>query len=149
MTRIAPVVLVVVLAAAGCSKLASVPLRGSEAEVVNVAGQWRGAFIHAEKRMQAIIDMRFHVGLHTAGARVRLLGASPDGRPVELKVEYLRLIDEKLVGRLAPYRDPQCDCMLKTEFDADVSDGVMVGNYTMRDGWRTHRKGIWYAKLTY
>lgn len=55
----------------------------------------------------------------------------PTPRTVEvLTIAFVRATDGGLSGRLTPYRDPECDCVLDTRFQGRIRGDVIEGTYT-------------------
>ncbi|RMH38487.1 MAG: hypothetical protein D6689_19450 [Deltaproteobacteria bacterium] len=126
--------------------MGQVPVRGDDAEVARLAGEWKGQFEGVDNAKTGTIDLNFQLGRHTADARVTLLGASTDGSAMKLKVEYLAVENGTIRGKIEPYVDPECSCKVETEFEGALTGDYIVGTYFARPAAGGERKGQWSAE---
>jgi hypothetical protein len=115
-----------VLGACG-SSMSSVPVQGEDKELAALAGEWKGEFEGDTRERRGTIAFDLELGRHTANAKVIM--NSTAGAPVDLKVEYLKVVNGQLRGKIEPYMDPGCNCTVNTEFEGSLTSGFIVGTY--------------------
>jgi len=155
---------VVALALAGCSSApAPIPLAGSPADIRGMAGEWGGEYQGETSGRSGSIIFQLEAGTDTAFGDVvmishqrrpaRLPEADPSaGLPIArtpevLSIAFVRASGDSLEGRLKPYRDPDCACLLDTRFRGAIHGDVIEGTYTSQpmDGGRV-QNGTWKVK---
>ena len=156
----------VALAAAviGCSSPpAPVPVVGSPAEIGQMAGEWGGEYQGETSGRSGSIIFKLAAGADTAYGDVVMIshqrrasrmpeqdpsaGLPMARTPDVLSIAFIRATGGGVHGRLAPYRDPDCDCELETRFEGSIKGDVMEGTYTSRpvDGGK-EQVGTWKVK---
>lgn len=144
---------------------APVPVVGDTADLGKLSGEWGGEYQGETSGRSGSIVFKLAAGADTAFGDVvmisherrasRLPVQDPSaGLPVArtpevLSIAFVRAADGGLSGRLAPYRDPDCDCMLITRFEGRFRGDVIEGTFTstpadggaMQTGtWKVKRK---------
>ena len=136
-----------------------VPVMG---DVAALAGRWEGEYGSRETGRAGSILFTLEPGTDTAHGEVlmvpRELELPPSPRPGDpegldrrlaqppqaLPISFVRATDGRVEGRLAPYRDPDCGCLLTTSFigrliDASTFEGTFTSIAevfrTMKWGW--------------
>lgn len=153
-------VALLMLAAGGCSQApVPVPVVGAPADIRMLDGEWGGDYQGATTGRSGSIVFRLTANSDTASGDVVMIprearGAGPAqspavGIPVPragevLSIAFVRAAGDTVSGRLRPYRDPECDCMLNTTFEGRVHGDVIEGRYTsMRGEGGPIQTGTW------
>ena len=144
---------------------APVPVVGDAADLGKLTGEWGGEYQGETSGRSGSIVFKLAAGADTAFGDVvmisrerrasRLPSQDPSaGLPIArtpdvLSISFVRAGDGGLSGRLAPYRDPDCDCTLITRFQCRFRGDVIEGTFTstpadggaMQTGtWKVKRK---------
>ena len=135
-------VLSVVLGACATGQ-APVPVSGDAAGLGALAGDWGGDY-QGTTRSGSIV-FRLEAGADTAYGDVVMIprerresrlpvqdpsAGLPTPRMVEvLSIAFVRATGGGLEGRLNPYRDPDCDCVLDTRFQGRIRGDVIEGTF--------------------
>jgi hypothetical protein len=154
------------LVVGGCSTApAPVPVVGAPADLSRLAGEWGGEYQGQTSGRSGSIVFKLAAGADTAFGDVvmiprerresRLPVQDPSaGLPIArtpevLSISFVRATDGGLSGRLTPYRDPDCDCLLITRFQGRFRGDLIEGTFTstpadggaMQTGtWKVKRK---------
>lgn len=136
--------LVIVAAASACATITGrVPVEGPS--VTELIGDWDGVYSSRETGRSGTILFRLHALDDTAQGTV-FMEAKPSDEPVNtggvrvpeaahasastpLYIKFVRVRDLEVRGVLEPYRDPQCGCLLKTEFIGRIEGNVITGTF--------------------
>lgn len=135
-----------------------VPVAGDATNLGRLAGEWGGEY-QGPSRSGSIV-FKLAAGADTAFGDVvmiprerresRLPQQDPSAglatpRSVEvLRIAFVRAADGGLSGRLAPYRDPDCDCILNTRFEGRFRGDAIEGTFTSTpEGGGTTQSGTW------
>ena len=121
-----------------------VPVVGDTASLSQLAGEWGGDY-RGQTRSGTIV-FRLEAGADTAYGDVVMIprqrresrlpeqdpsAGLPTPRTVEvLTIAFVRASGGGLSGRLTPYRDPECDCVLDARFQGRIRGDVIEGTYT-------------------
>ena len=131
--------------------ISTVPVRGSEPAVAQLAGRWEGEYSSEETGRGGSITFQLRAGADTAEGEVVMTArggarSTPDG----LTIRFVVVHGDEVSGVLAPYPDPDCGCTLTTTFRgvilADVIEGTFettglgVHHPTQRGRWRVVRR---------
>jgi hypothetical protein len=142
-----------------------VPVTG---DVAALAGRWEGEYGSRETGRAGSILFTLEPGTDTAHGDVLMVPREldlppsprpgdpeardrrPDPLPQALPISFIRASDGLVEGRLAPYRDPDCGCLLTTSFSGRLIDGnTFEGTFTSKHGetgrvvrgwWRVTRR---------
>lgn len=118
-----------------------VPVSG---EVPALAGEWMGDYWSAESGRRGTIVFRLAAGSDTARGEVIMYEGSihppmptdpgsrhtTDRPAVALSISFVRVSAGVVTGRLDPYRDPECGCLLTTEFIGNLKADTLAGTFT-------------------
>lgn len=144
-----------------------VPVLG---DVAALTGRWEGEYGSRESGRAGSILFTLEAGNDTAHGDVLMVprewelppqprAGDPDAMdfrrdraPQALPIAFVRAVDGTVEGRLAPYHDPDCGCMLTTMFTGKLVNAVTFegtftsihgsSNRTVRGWWRaTKRNG--------
>jgi hypothetical protein len=59
---------------------------------------------------------------------------TPPPAPQVLAISFVRVAGGRVSGRLAPYTDPTCGCLLATTFEGSLKGDTLEGTYLSRHG---------------
>ncbi len=139
-----------------------VPVQGSEASLRLLEGEWEGELTVAGTGQIGEMTFSLVAGQAAAAGDVVLfpLHDSPDDAsradqaiprpPRVLRINFVRCVAGTVLGAVGPYHDPDCDCMVTTEFQGVVEGDKIVGSFTtweeestvpLRGRWEMRRKG--------
>lgn len=119
------------------SKPIPVPLApGSDASAL--VGEWTGEYTSPEAQRAGSIEFSLRAGADTAYGSVIMVPrptVDPSVRPDQIQaltmkgttsqvltIRFVRVEGNRVVGRLDPYKDPDCDCQLTTTFRGTFKD---------------------------
>lgn len=139
---------------------APVPVTGDAADLGRLTGAWGGEYQGQTSGRSGSIVFQLAAGADTAFGDVvmiphqrresRLPQQDPSAglatpRSVEiLRIAFVRASDGGLSGRLAPYRDPDCDCVLNTRFEGRFRGDAIEGTFSSTpEGGGTTQSGTW------
>ncbi len=116
----------VFLAACGGSLTQSqIEMKGKDADLAALAGDWQGGYQQLENGRTGSIKFSLELGRHTADGQV-LMG--PAATP--LKVSFVKIKESTVTGKIEPYIDPACMCQVSTEFLGTVAGNEIDGTFT-------------------
>jgi hypothetical protein len=133
--------LLAVLALAACNGPSTpVPVSG---DIAQLRGEWRGDYSSAQSGRSGTIIFHLDATSDTAHGDVLLVPSDPVGtqpnpgtqpnvnqtRPQPLTISFVRAAGGGITGRLDPYRDPECGCLLTTTFTGRVNGDVVEGTF--------------------
>ncbi len=148
------------VAAAGCGAYRNpVPVAG---EIASLQGEWQGEYTGRQSGRTGSIFFRLLAGSDTAYGDVVMypLGTSVSRPPWDAtgpvdpnrpRAELLRITfvwaEQGIVsGRLDPYRDPDCGCLLTTTFRGTLTGDTLSGRFASWHEEMAHRtEGTWRA----
>lgn len=129
------------LTLAGCTgPNTPVPVSG---DLAQLRGEWRGDYSSTQSGRGGTIIFRLEAGTDTARGDVMMVPADPTGpqpdpgnvpdalrsRPQPLTIAFVRAAGGTVSGRLDPYRDPECGCLLTTTFIGRRTDDTFEGTF--------------------
>ncbi|MFN2315549.1 MAG: hypothetical protein ABR551_00265 [Gemmatimonadales bacterium] len=137
-----------------------VPVLG---DVEMLAGRWEGEYGSRESGRAGSILFTLDAGTDTAHGDVLMVPGEwdlpPQPRPGDpdamdfrrdrpsqaLPIAFVRAVDGAVEGRLAPYRDPDCNCLLTTIFSGKlVNPTTFEGTFTSIHGSGTRTVRGWW-----
>lgn len=119
------------LALSACAGSASsVPVKGPQEQVLQLAGDWEGSFDGATSGRQGEIRFELTAGRHIASGQVVMFDEQAQQRP--LGIELVQVQDGLITGKIEPYLEPQCDCQVVTEFSGNMIGDYIDGTYVTR-----------------
>jgi hypothetical protein len=121
-------IIAVVLSLSACGGSSSqVPVKGTDSQVVSLAGDWEGEYKGEESGRTGPIKFTLTVGRHTAEGTVVMGGQTP------LQIKFVELEGGGGVsGTIEPYTDPSCNCMVETEFSGQRINERIDGTFTTK-----------------
>jgi hypothetical protein len=131
------------LAVSACAGSASsVPVKGPQEQVLQLAGDWEGSFEGADSDRRGEIRFELTAGRHTASGQVVMFDDQAQQRP--LGIERVQVDDGHVTGTIEPYLEPNCDCQVVTEFSGDMIGDFIDGTYVTRGLDKpVERRGRW------
>lgn len=152
---------VVSFAAACASTPAPVPVLGTPSETSRLAGQWSGEYRSPETGRSGLITFNLTAGQDTALGDVIMMprdqgrprmDPAPPGttmRPMSqvLTIRFVRVMDRTVSGTIAPYRSPDCDCLLRTIFRGEIRGDRIAGDFITEHATdaSVRQRGTWSA----
>jgi hypothetical protein len=138
---------------------APVPVIGTEAHVIMLAGEWAGEYQSPETGRSGSIVFRLAAGRDTAFGDVIMVPraalpqsrghAAPDARsgPQVLTIKFVRIVGNTVSGTIEPYQSPSCECLLLTVFTGELSGDRITGEFSTRHSRNETlvQKGTWSA----
>jgi hypothetical protein len=111
--------------------------------VDQLRGEWRGEYWSAQSGRSGTIVFSLKSTGDTARGDVVMIPAEPVARvpdpggvpelatrPMPVTVSFVRCEHGGVTGRLDPYRDPVCGCLLYTVFEGEFSADTVAGSFT-------------------
>lgn len=138
-----------------------VPVAGGSTSIRRLVGEWRGTYESPETGRSGTIRFSLEAEHDTAYGEVVMIprGTNRPLLPVEgrmpaprrgaevLRIRFVLVEGDRVLGSLEPYRDPECGCTLTTRFAGRMTDGVVKGTYTSRSHVSgAEHKGRWEAE---
>ena len=157
-------VLAALVMTVGCATApAPVPVVGERLELRRLTGEWGGEYQGVSSGRSGSIIFKLAAGADTAYGDVVMIPRErrDSRRPVQdpsaglpipltpqvLSIAFVRAADGGLSGRLAPYRDPDCDCMVVTRFEGRFRGEIIEGTFTNTpETGGTTQHGTWKVK---
>jgi hypothetical protein len=133
-----------VAAACGPSQSGPIPVLGS---YDHLAGRWRGSFENPAANRAGSIGFTLRAGEQQAYGDVVMIpsghtrGFHPahgpevqesEAQAMVLTIDFVRAAGDSIVGTLAPYHDPECNCTAHTSFVGYVTGNTIRGTFTTR-----------------
>jgi hypothetical protein len=117
-----------------------IPVSG---DIAQLRGEWQGEYSSAQSGRSGTIVFRLDATTDTARGDVVMVPLDPTGpqpdpgniptkmmvRPTPLTISFVRAGNGEVTGRLDPYRDPECGCLLITTFTGRVNGDVVEGTF--------------------
>jgi len=70
-----------------------------------------------------------HSGGAPAATGADMAGTSMQNVPRPLTIRFVRIAAGRVSGAIAPYTDPDCQCMVSTTFDGTLNGDRIEGTY--------------------
>jgi hypothetical protein len=137
-----------VAASSGCAaSLTAVPVKGKDAEVFAMRGEWVGEYSSSDTGRSGTIRFVLRPGRKTADGEVQM--NLPGDEQRQLRIAVLRIAGDELHGKLERYVDPACQCQVDTDFIGTMSDGAIAGTFTTHPvGTDKALAGTWHVERT-
>jgi hypothetical protein len=158
-------VLAAALSVVGCTPVVmKTPVSGPAAAVARLAGEWQGDYSSSESGRRGLIAFRLRAGADTAEGDVIMQSrdesdaTAPNVSIVPwdavrtthqpLAIRFVFVSDTEVSGVLAPYRDPDCGCMLTTTFRGTLRGDTIEGTFHSEGDGFSHipADGRWRVK---
>ena len=125
--------------ATGCaSRPPETPVFSSDFDLNPLVGEWHGEYSNPEAGRSGTIAFTLRAGESSASGKVVMLPGTADSlasaeamaRSV-INIKFMRKEGNKVTGTLDPFRDPQCDCMVTSNFEGTFTDARTIeGTFT-------------------
>ncbi|MDQ2869641.1 MAG: hypothetical protein M3S32_02785 [Acidobacteriota bacterium] len=120
------------------------PVSGSAADLKGLEGRWEGEYSSAETGRSGTIVFEFRNGEGSGDVLMMPKGSTEPLRPnrheavadtlrtmpAVLTIRFAQASGGALVGDLAPYVDPDCECEARTTFHGRRSGDAIEGSFT-------------------
>lgn len=149
--------ILVVLMAACASSLPPIEIMGTQAETLK--GEWWGEYSSLDTGRSGTIVFIFNADSDTAYGDVMMYSTHVktmenernrnhhDKAPDPLTIRFVQVREGMVTGRLAPYRDPDCGCMLETVFKGRLIGDIIEGTFdSYGHGHGLVQSGKWFIK---
>ena len=128
------------LSATGCASGAppETEVFSSDFDLNPLLGEWHGEYTNPEAGRSGTIAFTLRAGESSASGKVVMIPGKADSlasaeamaRSV-INIKFMRKEGNKVTGTLDPYRDPQCDCTVTTNFEGSFTDARTIeGTFT-------------------
>ncbi len=135
----------VLAAACGGASSSTVPVNGSDVDLSLVAGSWEGSYQGKESGRSGAITFDLALGHHAAEGKVIMHAAAMPPEGQVLHIRFVEMEGGQIRGKIVPYTDPQCQCLVETEFIGRVKGTTMDGTFTTRMPDGRVQGGTWEA----
>jgi hypothetical protein len=133
----------------GCaSSLTAVPVKGKDADVFAMRGEWVGEYSSSDTGRKGTIRFSLRPGRKTADGEVDMqMPGAPE--PTMLRIAVLRIAGDELHGKLERYTDPTCSCQVDTDFIGTMNAEAIDGTFIIHPvGTDKELGGVWHAERT-
>ena len=130
-----------------------IAMMGSDEDIDRMVGSWMGTYEADAGDRSGTIQFELDRDADTAtGQVVMYFGVFDPARPSEeqdvqslrLAISFIQLGDGFVSGRLSPYLDPTCECMIETLFQGKLINDVIEGTFSSHGtSERLLRSGTW------
>jgi len=133
------------LAACAASPPASFSVSGDAGALARLSGEWAGTYASPMLSRSGSIVLTFADGqargdvimvppgqsrpVGPAGRQALPPGATPAPESPVLTIEFARAAGDSIVGTMAPYQDPDCQCTVQATFTGHLSGDVITGTF--------------------
>ena len=126
--------LAVALVVTGCGAgmWASVPVTGSDASLMSLAGTWEGTVEGTSPGSKGVIQFELSQGSRYAVGQV-VFNASDPAKAATVPLRQVDAADDgKIVGVMGPYFEPQSKVQVQTRFVGERQGNTISGTFTTR-----------------
>lgn len=119
-------------------------VKGTDLDAAVIAGRWEGTYEGIDSGRKGVIHFELTAGDRVAEGEVIMNADIPDKR-AKLRIKFVAAGKDGVTGKLAPYTDPNCNCVVITEFVGKLSGKTLAGTYTTtpKDAPDKVQKGKW------
>lgn len=145
-----------------------VTLEADPGAATGLAGRWEGEYRSPETGRSGSILFELNAAGDSAVGDVIMIPAgydrplrparpgdpdpsirTPRETPEALRIAFVRARGDRVSGELAPYRDPECGCTLRTTFVGEIRADTISGTYESLHLQSGHvSAGTWRAQRT-
>jgi hypothetical protein len=152
-TSAGAIALIAALAVACSSSKQPISVMGDTGDLEALAGSWVGTYHSDNQKTRGTIEFLLDHHADTASGSVVMYapGVDPhhggeDVPAARLLIRFVQAEGGWISGRLDPYEDPECQCVVETLFRGKIEGDSMAGNYTTRGVYESFvRTGTWTA----
>jgi hypothetical protein len=126
--------LAVALFAVGCGPASStsVPVKGSETQILLLAGKWVGTYEGIESGRKGTIQFDLTQGSTYAEGKV-VMNADDPAKATTVPIKLIEAAEKGMVkGTVGPYLEPALKVQVETEFLGARKGDVITGTFTTR-----------------
>jgi hypothetical protein len=124
----------------------TVAVEGDDLDVSLLAGKWEGTYEGTSSGRKGEVKLDLAAGNRVAEGKVMMNSLGDPATARELAIKFMHVGGRKLTGTIAPYTDPQCNCMVETEFTGTKTGDTISGTFqTGREGQTKQPAGTWTA----
>lgn len=135
----------VILFSACATSNSSVAVEGNDLDVSLLAGKWEGTYEGISSGRSGAVSLDLSTGNRVAEGKV-LMNSANDPNPQALSITFMKVGGRELVGKITPYTDPQCSCMVETEFKGTLKGDTISGTFASApQGKPKETAGTWSA----
>jgi len=148
----------VALIAACSSNPQEIAIVGEREDVERLVGSWRGEYRADDGSRSGTIEFHLSRDSETAVGSVVMYthevqstqpGRDDIARSQRLAIRFIQSGKGYVSGRLDPYEDPRCQCMIETLFDGRLKGDVIEGTYRSKGVYEPFlRTGTWKVTRT-
>jgi len=130
-----------------------ISMMGSPEDIEQMVGSWIGTYESESGDRSGTIQFELAKDADTAsGSVVMYLGKIDPAHPAEsrrvrslrLAISFIQLGHGYVSGRLAPYFDPSCECMMETLFQGRLEGDTIGGTFSSHGvSEDLYREGTW------
>ena len=131
----------------GCATTNSstVAVEGEDVDVIRMAGKWEGNYEGIESGRKGTLSLELAAGNRVAEGKVVMNAADPQAAKL-LPIKFFKLSGKQITGKIEPYTDPSCNCLVDTEFRGQMRGDVISGTFTTQpQGSDKKMNGRWTA----
>lgn len=126
--------------------MTEVPVNGTDRDVARLAGLWEGQYEVNEVGRRGAITFELKLGYHVAEGKV-MMADGDEVRP--LKIKFVKVAESAVSGKIDPYTDPACKCVVETEFTGYLDGDQIAGTFNTRAiGGTDAQSGTWQVTRT-
>jgi hypothetical protein len=139
-------ILFAALALSACATSnSSVAVEGNDIDVSLLAGKWEGSYEGSASGRKGAVSLDLAMGNRVAEGKV-LMNSANDPNPQALTITFMKVGGRELVGKITPYTDPQCNCLVETEFTGTLKGDTISGTFASApQGKPKQTAGTWSA----
>jgi hypothetical protein len=136
-----------VMLAGACGPVAPpVNVQGADLDISIMAGHWEGTYEGIDSGRKGTIQFDLTVGSRMAEGKVVMNAADP-AKATTLRIKFVAFGKREVSGKIEPYLDPSCKCMVDTEFVGTPAGKTISGTFTTKpQGGTQVAKGKWEVK---
>jgi hypothetical protein len=131
----------------GCATSnSSVAVEGNDLDVSLLAGQWEGTYEGTTSGRKGTVSLDLSAGNRVAEGKVMMNSLNNPNNAPALNIKFMQVGGRKLKGTITPYSDPQCNCMIETEFTGTMTGDKISGTFASGpEGKEKQPAGTWEA----
>jgi hypothetical protein len=124
----------------------AVAVEGSDLDVSLLAGRWEGTYEGTSSGRKGEVKLDLSAGNRVAEGKVMMNSLGDPATARELQIKFMHVGGRKLSGSITAYTDPQCNCMVETEFTGTLTGDTISGSFASGpQGQAKQPAGTWSA----
>jgi hypothetical protein len=135
------------LSMAACATTgSSVAVEGNDLDVSLLAGKWEGTYEGRATGRKGSVGLDLTTGNRVAEGKVLMNSVNDPEHARELTITFMKVGGRVLRGTITPYTDPQCNCVVETEFSGTLTGDTISGTFASAPQGRPKQQaGTWTA----